>query len=158
MYWVQVVRSADYKILCRIVVCHWGKAHMGNTCDFNLLMYFCGSRDASTMFTYHIFVGLPTTPKGESRGNWVGGPIFLGSRCGCGIEVVTCFLCLLTRPLSPLLSPCSCLQLLLCLPSLLFCSAAQSSCGTRTLCLLFCSDVYCWDKNACGYQRVCHKT
>ena len=39
-YWVDVVTSADDKILCQIVVCLWGKAHMGSAYDFNLLMYF----------------------------------------------------------------------------------------------------------------------
>jgi hypothetical protein len=39
-YWVDVVTSADDKILCQIVVCLWGKARMGSAYDFNLLMYF----------------------------------------------------------------------------------------------------------------------
>ena len=39
-YWVHVVTRADDKILCQIVVCLWGKAHMGSAYDFNLLMYF----------------------------------------------------------------------------------------------------------------------
>ena len=44
IYWVDVVTSADDKILCQIVVCLWGKAHMGSACDFNLLMYFLALR------------------------------------------------------------------------------------------------------------------
>ena len=43
-YWVDVVTSADDKILCQIVVCLWGKAHMGSAYDFNLLMYFLALR------------------------------------------------------------------------------------------------------------------
>ena len=39
IYWVDVVTGADDKILCQIVVCLWGKAHMGSAYDFNLLMY-----------------------------------------------------------------------------------------------------------------------
>ena len=42
--WVDVVTSADDKILCQIVVCLWGKAHMGSAYDFNLLMYFLALR------------------------------------------------------------------------------------------------------------------
>ena len=40
LYWVDVATSADDKVLCQIVVCLWGKAHMGSTYDFNLLTYF----------------------------------------------------------------------------------------------------------------------
>ena len=43
-YWVNVVTSANDKILCQIVVCLWGKAHMGSAYDFNLLMYFLALR------------------------------------------------------------------------------------------------------------------
>ena len=43
-YWVDVVTSADDKILCQIVVCLWGKAHMGGAYDLNLLMYFLALR------------------------------------------------------------------------------------------------------------------
>ena len=43
-YWVDVVTSADDKILCQIVVCLWGKAHMGGAYDFNLLIYFLALR------------------------------------------------------------------------------------------------------------------
>ena len=42
--WVDVVTSADDKILCQIVVCLWGKAHTGSAYDFNLLMYFLALR------------------------------------------------------------------------------------------------------------------
>ena len=44
MYRVDVVTSADDKILCQIVVCLWGKAHMGSAHDFNILMYFLALR------------------------------------------------------------------------------------------------------------------
>ena len=43
-YWIDVVASADDKISCQIVVCLWGKAHMGSAYDFDLLMYFLALR------------------------------------------------------------------------------------------------------------------
>ena len=52
--WVDVVTSADDKILCQIVVCLWGKAHMGSAYDFNLLMYFLALRIGTRCFPgYH---------------------------------------------------------------------------------------------------------
>ena len=53
----------------------------------------------------------------------------------------------LARPLSPFLSPCSCLQLLLGLVS-------SSAPPLKAL------EFYCSEKNAkaCGYQRVCQET
>ena len=61
IYWVDVVTGADDKILCQIVVCLWGKAHMGSAYDFNLLMYFLALRIGThTMLNCHILVCLPT--------------------------------------------------------------------------------------------------
>ena len=45
--WVDVVTSADDKILCQIVVCLWGMGRGPHGCsayDFNLLMYFLALR------------------------------------------------------------------------------------------------------------------
>ena len=42
-YWVDVVTSA-VTMLCQILVCLWGKAHMGGAYDFNLLMFFLALR------------------------------------------------------------------------------------------------------------------
>ena len=58
--WVDVVTSADDKILCQIVVCLWGKAHMGSAYDFNLLMYFLALRIGTRCLPVIPFVGLPT--------------------------------------------------------------------------------------------------
>ena len=58
--WVDVVTSADDKILCQIVVCLWGKAHMGSAYDFNLLMYFLALRVGTRCLPVISFVGLPT--------------------------------------------------------------------------------------------------
>ena len=44
LYRIDVVTSADDKILCQIVVCLWGKAHMGSAYDFNFLMHFLALR------------------------------------------------------------------------------------------------------------------
>ena len=43
-YWVDVLTSADDKILCQNVVCLRGKAHMGSAYDFNLLVSFLSLR------------------------------------------------------------------------------------------------------------------
>ena len=51
IYWVDVVTGADDKILCQIVVCLWGKAHMGSAYDFNLLMYFLALRIGTPCLT-----------------------------------------------------------------------------------------------------------
>ena len=58
--WVDVVTSADDKILCQIVVCLWGKARMGSAYDFNLLMYFVALRIGTRCLPVISFVGLPT--------------------------------------------------------------------------------------------------
>ena len=58
--WVDVVTSADDKILCQIVVCLWGKAHMGSADDFNSLMYFLALRISTRCLPVISFVGLPT--------------------------------------------------------------------------------------------------
>ena len=91
------------------------------------------------MLACHIFLGLHTIlPKTK-----VVAIVYLFAKLAS--------LCLpsvfLTRPLSPLLSPCSCLQLLLGLVS-------SSAPPLKAL------EFYCSEKNAkaCGYQRVCQET
>ena len=75
IYWVDVVTSADDKILCQIVECLWGRPIWAAPMT---LTYWCifGTSHRHTMLTCHIFVGLPTIPpKDESRGNCI---LFLG--------------------------------------------------------------------------------
>ena len=116
----------------------WGEAHMGSAYDFYLLMYFLALR-----------IGTQCLP--GYHGSYV-------SKSLCPLKFVTAALfaklaslCLpsvsLTRPLSPLLSPCSCLQLLLGLVS-------SSAPPLKAL------EFYCSEKNAKarGYQRVCQET
>ena len=116
----------------------WGGVHMGSAYDFNLLMYFLALR-----------IGTRCLP--GYHGSYVSNSL-------CPLKFVTAALfaklaslCLpsvsLTRPLSPLLSPCSCLQLLLGLVS-------SSAPPLKAL------EFYCSEKNAkaCGYQRVCQET
>ena len=126
--------------------CLWGKARMGITYHFNLLMYFLALRIGTRRLPVISF--------------WVY-PLY--SQRWKSWQLYTCLpslrpfvsplspLCLpsvsLTRPLSPLLSPCSCLQLLLGLVS-------SSSPPLKAL------ESNCSEKNAkaCGYQRVCQET
>ena len=119
--------------------CLWGKARMGSAYHFNLLMYFLVSHRHTTLTCHIFFLGLPTIlPKMK-----VVAIVYLFAKLAP--------LCLpsvsLTRPLSPLLSPCSCLQLLLGLVS-------SSAPPLKAL------EFNCSEKNAgaCGYQRVCQET
>ena len=61
-YWVDVLTSADDKILCQNVVCLRGRAHMGSAYDFNLLVSFLSLRIGTRCLplTCQIFVSLPT--------------------------------------------------------------------------------------------------
>ena len=68
--WVNVVTSADDKILCQIVVCLWRKAHMKSAYDFNLLMYFLALRIGYLSYLSWVYP-LYSQRKDESHGNCI---------------------------------------------------------------------------------------